>query len=128
MTDRDALYAAICAAPDEDTPRLAFADFLQEEGGKENVARRDEAPAFVGFEFEFAAGRKANDPPFERVLALLHARSLTHSMRPRQPSRAQRLKPFTLNSIGPAREARTHLCKKCQRLRRHHVWRQHISK
>jgi uncharacterized protein (TIGR02996 family) len=34
MTDRDALYAAICTTPDEDTPRLAFADFLVEQGGK----------------------------------------------------------------------------------------------
>src|SRR5262245_48334748 len=41
MTDRDALYAAICAHPDEDTPRLAFADFLQEQGGKENTTRAD---------------------------------------------------------------------------------------
>ena len=31
-TDRDALYRAICAQPDEDTPRLAFADLLDEEG------------------------------------------------------------------------------------------------
>jgi len=41
MTDRDALYAAICANPDEDTPRLAFADYLQEQGGKENNFRAD---------------------------------------------------------------------------------------
>jgi uncharacterized protein (TIGR02996 family) len=41
MTDRDALHAAICAQPDEDTPRLAFADFLQEEGGKENAFRAE---------------------------------------------------------------------------------------
>lgn len=34
MTDREALFAAICASPDEDTPRLAFADFLDEQGGK----------------------------------------------------------------------------------------------
>jgi uncharacterized protein (TIGR02996 family) len=39
MTDRDALYAAICANPDEDTPRLAFADYLDEQGGKENTTR-----------------------------------------------------------------------------------------
>ena len=33
MTDtRDALYRAICAEPDEDTPRLAFADLVDEEG------------------------------------------------------------------------------------------------
>ena len=28
-TDRDALYRAICAQPDEDTPRLAFADLIE---------------------------------------------------------------------------------------------------
>jgi uncharacterized protein (TIGR02996 family) len=39
MSDRAALYAAICAHPDEDTPRLAYADFLDELGGKENAAR-----------------------------------------------------------------------------------------
>jgi uncharacterized protein (TIGR02996 family) len=31
-TSRDALYRAICADPDEDTPRLAFADLVEEEG------------------------------------------------------------------------------------------------
>ena len=32
MTDRDALLAAITANPDEDTPRLIYADWLQENG------------------------------------------------------------------------------------------------
>ena len=32
MNDRDALFAAILAHPDEDTPRLAFADWLEEHG------------------------------------------------------------------------------------------------
>lgn len=32
MSDRDALIAGICALPDEDTPRLAFADYLDEFG------------------------------------------------------------------------------------------------
>lgn len=32
MTDRDALYAAILAHPDEDTPRLLYADWLEEHG------------------------------------------------------------------------------------------------
>ncbi len=41
MTDLQALYAGICAHPDEDTPRLALADFLDEQGGDENVARAD---------------------------------------------------------------------------------------
>jgi uncharacterized protein (TIGR02996 family) len=38
MTDEDALLIAICDYPDEDTPRLAFADFLQEQGGEVNDA------------------------------------------------------------------------------------------
>jgi uncharacterized protein (TIGR02996 family) len=32
MSERDALLAAILADPDEDTPRLAFADYLEENG------------------------------------------------------------------------------------------------
>src|SRR5438874_5119877 len=32
MTDRDALLTAIIAEPDEDTPRLAYADWLDENG------------------------------------------------------------------------------------------------
>lgn len=43
----EALYAAICAEPDDDTPRLAFADFLEEEGGKENMARAEYIRAAV---------------------------------------------------------------------------------
>ena len=32
MTDGDALFAAVLAEPDEDTPRLAYADWLDENG------------------------------------------------------------------------------------------------
>jgi uncharacterized protein (TIGR02996 family) len=32
MTNRGTLYAAILAHPDEDTPRLVFADWLEENG------------------------------------------------------------------------------------------------
>jgi len=39
MTDsRNALYRAICASPDEDTPRLAYADLVEEEGDGERAA------------------------------------------------------------------------------------------
>jgi uncharacterized protein (TIGR02996 family) len=31
-SQRDALYRAVCASPDEDTPRLMFADLVEEEG------------------------------------------------------------------------------------------------
>ncbi|MBN9122004.1 MAG: TIGR02996 domain-containing protein [Planctomycetes bacterium] len=39
MTDREALLRAVAANPDEDTPRLAYADLLDELGGAANVAR-----------------------------------------------------------------------------------------
>src|SRR5215471_10058848 len=41
MTDRQALLAAIIAEPDEDTPRLAFADWLDEQGGRPNAFRAE---------------------------------------------------------------------------------------
>jgi uncharacterized protein (TIGR02996 family) len=41
MNDLTALHSAICANPDEDTPRLAYADFLEELGGKENLFRAE---------------------------------------------------------------------------------------
>jgi uncharacterized protein (TIGR02996 family) len=37
MTERDALHAAVCATPDDDTPRLVFADWLQEHGEEERA-------------------------------------------------------------------------------------------
>lgn len=39
MTEREALYAAVCAQPDEDTPRLALADWLDEHGSKADAPR-----------------------------------------------------------------------------------------
>jgi len=39
MTDRDALLRAIAANPDDDTPRLIYADLLDELGGDANAAR-----------------------------------------------------------------------------------------
>jgi len=41
MTDLESLYAGICAQPDEDTPRLVLADWLDEQGGKDNQFRAD---------------------------------------------------------------------------------------
>ena len=38
MSDEEALLAAICADPADDTARLVFADFLQEQGGKVEAA------------------------------------------------------------------------------------------
>lgn len=38
MTDHDALLRAICEHPDDDTPRLVFADFLEENGDADRAA------------------------------------------------------------------------------------------
>ena len=43
---RDALYRAIARLPDEDTPRLAYADLVEEEG--DGSARRSSAAGRAG--------------------------------------------------------------------------------
>ncbi|MCI0700590.1 MAG: TIGR02996 domain-containing protein [Planctomycetia bacterium] len=49
MNEREALLKAICENPDDDTPRLVFADWLQENG--------DEARAeFIRAQIELARG------------------------------------------------------------------------
>ncbi len=53
VSDRDALLAAICAQPDEDTPRLVFADYLEE---NDEAARA----AFIRAQVELA-----HTPPWE---------------------------------------------------------------
>ena len=53
MSDRDALLAAIRAHPDEDTPRLVFADYLEENGAAPRAA-------FVRAQVELA-----RTPPWE---------------------------------------------------------------
>ncbi|WP_439622894.1 TIGR02996 domain-containing protein [Gemmata sp.] len=55
MTDHDALLAAICASPDEDTPRLALADWLDEHD-------RHAHAGFVRAQVELA-----RTPPWEPV-------------------------------------------------------------
>ncbi len=49
MNEREALLRAVCENPDEDTPRLVFADWLQENG--------DEARAeFIRVQIALARG------------------------------------------------------------------------
>ena len=50
MTDHDALLQAVLAAPEDDLPRLVFADFLEESGHPANVARAQ----FIRLQIEFA--------------------------------------------------------------------------
>lgn len=49
MTDRDAFLSAIRAQPDEDTPRLAFADWLDEQGTKPDQFRAEYIRTACGF-------------------------------------------------------------------------------
>jgi uncharacterized protein (TIGR02996 family) len=86
MTERDALLRAVCENPDDDTPRLVYADWLQENGSKHDRARAEfirvqcelahrgnpfwfDRP-FLGDQLLFAADRPA-DALIARETALL---------------------------------------------------------
>ena len=64
MTDHDALLAAILAAPEDDAPRLVYADWLDENGrdGEARVFRKAAGRAFATdrdrVRFAFAALRR----------------------------------------------------------------------
>jgi uncharacterized protein (TIGR02996 family) len=50
MSDESALLAAIREHPDEDTPRLVYADWLDEQGGRSNAVRAE----YIRLEIELA--------------------------------------------------------------------------
>ena len=55
MSDHAAFLRAICADPEDDTPRLVYADFLEESGEPANVARA----GFIRFQIE-----RTKDPEY----------------------------------------------------------------
>jgi uncharacterized protein (TIGR02996 family) len=57
LCDHDALLAAICANPEEDTPRLMFADWLDENGDPERAE-------FIRLQCELAAFEEDNSGSF----------------------------------------------------------------
>jgi uncharacterized protein (TIGR02996 family) len=65
LSDRDALFAAICANTAEDTPRLMFADWLEENGDPDRAE-------FVRLQCELAA--LADDGASHAMYAFLHDR------------------------------------------------------
>lgn len=67
MTDGDALLAAILANPDEDTPRLAFADWLEENGDHDRAE-------FIRVQVERARLAAGGEPPSGPQAAELRAR------------------------------------------------------
>src|SRR5262249_13335930 len=58
MTDGAALLQAILADPEDDTPRLAYADWLEEHGGDESQHARAE---FIRLQVEFARREARGD-------------------------------------------------------------------
>lgn len=64
MTDRERLLRAIAAEPDEDTPRLAFADLVEEEGDPERGAFiRAHVGASAAAVWDAPKGPKKSDSP-----------------------------------------------------------------
>ena len=80
MTDREMLLAAICANPDEDTPRLAFADWLQEQGGKENILRADYIRGAIRLAREelFSPAWQKAKKEWDKVNTKVHQRQVQH--------------------------------------------------
>ena len=78
LSDRDALLAAIRANPDEDTPRLMFADWLDEHGDDASRTRAE----FIRLQCEIA--RLADDGSDSHAVysTMLLAASATSPSRP----------------------------------------------
>jgi uncharacterized protein (TIGR02996 family) len=62
MPDDAAFLAAICADPEDDTHRLVYADWLDEQGGESNVDRAE----YIRLEIELARTPKARTAPPEQ--------------------------------------------------------------
>src|SRR4051812_26470093 len=72
MSDEKALLAAIFAHPDEDAPRLIYADWLDEQGGESNADRAEYIRLEVAHARDFPEVRwsKAKDDARERARQL----------------------------------------------------------
>ncbi len=72
MSDEAALLAAIRANPDEDTPRLVYADWLDEQDGQSNTARAEYIRLEIQFARDFPERRwsKAKDEARKRARQL----------------------------------------------------------
>jgi len=73
MTDGDGLHAAILAAPEDDLPRLVYADWLDEQGGVDNVLRAE----FIRLQVELGQAPAEEDVPWNTRLAGQRAREKT---------------------------------------------------
>lgn len=57
MSDRETLHAAVCSNPEDDAPRLAFADYLHGQGSKDDVLWAEFIRAAIGVRREKAGSR-----------------------------------------------------------------------
>jgi uncharacterized protein (TIGR02996 family) len=72
MTDEAALLAAIRADPEDDSPRLVYADWLEEHGGESSAARAE----YIRLSVELARAKDVRTVPPERKAKHERARAL----------------------------------------------------
>jgi uncharacterized protein (TIGR02996 family) len=72
MSDEQALLNAILAHPEEDTPRLVYADWLDEQGGRVNAARAE----YIRLEINIARADPAGPRTPEQEAAAARAKEL----------------------------------------------------
>jgi uncharacterized protein (TIGR02996 family) len=82
MNERDTFLRAICENPDDDTPRLVFADWLDENGDKADCARAE----FIRVQIELAGlpdgKKKQNRQAREKELLDAHKEEWTEPLKP----------------------------------------------
>src|SRR4051794_1869690 len=69
MSDEIALLAAIRANPDEDTPRLVYADWLDEHACGDSAASNEARAEFIRAQCEFARVEDADPDRTEQLSA-----------------------------------------------------------
>jgi uncharacterized protein (TIGR02996 family) len=93
MTDREALTRAVCLNPDEDTPRLVFADWLAENGDDGDKVRA----RFIRVQCEMA-GTEEQAPRWRKLYA--EERKLLGDLNRRKRLWPERLNGRTFGSAG----------------------------
>jgi uncharacterized protein (TIGR02996 family) len=99
MSEGDALFAAILAEPDEDVPRLVYADWLDENGGEPERARAEFVRVQVALAQLPSAEYVATNQRFLELRAREQALLVAHGARWLEPLRGRG---------GPLESAATH--------------------
>jgi len=95
MNERESLLLAVCDNPDDDTPRLVFADWLQEHGEEERAE-------FIRVQIELARGAVKSDlQEREKALLAAHGESWSEPLRTLglELVNYQKPKPRSINGI-----------------------------